>query len=293
MAVRYGAKVAGALALLFAAWVLAGWAHRIVHRGLQRAKFDLTLTKFFANIVRYAVLIVGLLFCFGVFGVDVTSFAAVLAAAGFAIGLAFQSSLSNFSAGIMLLAFRPFKVGDVVTLAGYTGMINEIELFTTCLDTSDNRRIIIPNSKIFDSTIENISFHETRRVDVSVATEYAADLDLTRRTLETVAQGIDAKLPGKDAQIVLVELGDSAVRWQLRVWVKAEDYGPTKELVTRNVKIALEKADVGVPFPRMDLHLAGVFRSLLAGAAGERSEASATRSLDRQHVSSLGAKRSL
>lgn len=253
----YAIRVVGALVFLFVAWLVASWVRGTVRRGLERANFDLTLTKFFSNLARYTVLILALLSCLGVFGVDVTSFAAVLAAAGFAIGLAFQNSLSNFSSGVMLLTFRPFKVGDVVSVAGHTGIINEIELFTTYLDTFDNRRIIIPNSQVFDSTIENISFHDTRRVDVNVGTDYGADLDQTRQILEGVVEGIEAKLPDKDTQVVLLELGDSAISWQVRVWVKASDLWPTKELLTRNIKVALDNAGIGIPFPQMDVHLDG------------------------------------
>ena len=258
---QYGVRVVGALLLLFAAWVLAGWVGSVVRRSLERANFDLTLTKFFSNVARYVVLILALLSCLGVFGVNVTSFAAVLAAAGFAIGLAFQNSLSNFSAGVMLLVFRPFKVGDVVNVAGHTGIINEIELFTTQMDTFDNRRIIIPNSQVFDSTIENISYHSTRRVDVSVGTEYSADLDKTREVLEGVANAVEAKLPEKDIQVALLELGDSAISWQVRVWVNAPDWWPTREMLTRNIKVALDEAGIGIPFPQMDVHLDGALKS--------------------------------
>ncbi|MEZ5365950.1 MAG: mechanosensitive ion channel family protein [Bryobacterales bacterium] len=258
---QYGVRVLGALALLFVAWLFAGWTRSMVRGSLERAKFDLTLTKFFANIARYAVLILAILSCLGIFGVNVTSFAAVLAAAGFAIGLAFQNSLSNFSAGVMLLTFRPFKVGDVVNVAGHLGIINEIELFTTQLDTFDNRRIIIPNSQVFSSTIENISFHDTRRVDVSVGTDYGADLDKTREVLEGVANAIEAKLPDKPTQVALLELGDSAISWQVRVWVKSPNWFPTKELLTRNIKVALDQAGIGIPFPQMDVHLDGGLKS--------------------------------
>ncbi len=254
---QYAVRVLGALALLFVAWIFASWVRGMVRRGLERADFDLTLTKFFANTARYVVLVLALLSCLGLFGVDVTSFAAVLAAAGFAIGLAFQNSLSNFSAGVMLLVFRPFKVGDVVNVAGQTGVVNEIELFTTGMDTFDNRRIIIPNSQVFGSTIENISFHKTRRVDVNVGTDYGADLDQTRTVLEGVAEKIEAKLADQETQVVLLELGDSAISWQVRVWVKAEEFWPVKQLLTRNIKVALDEAGIGIPYPQMDVHLDG------------------------------------
>lgn len=257
LVISYAVRIIGAFALLFFAWIISAWAKRFTSAKLRLAHFDLTLTKFFANAARYAILILAGLSCLQVFGVDVTSFAAVIAAAGFAIGLAFQNSLSNFSSGIMLLVFRPFKIGDVVNTAGYTGIIAEIELFTTMLDTFDNRRIIIPNSAVFSSTIENISFHSTRRADVNVGTDYSADLDETRAVLERVAQSASAKLPDKDVQVALLELGDSAISWQVRVWVNSTDWFPTKEELTRAIKVEFDKAGIGIPYPQMDVHING------------------------------------
>ncbi len=253
----YAVRVAGALLLLFVAWIIAGWAGRLMTRSLERAEFDETLKKFFGGVVRWLVLLLAILACLSIFGVQTTSFAAVLAAAGFAVGLAFQGTLSNFSAGVMLLVFRPFQVGDVINAAGVTGKVYEIELFTTKLDTPDNRRIIIPNSAIASGTIENISFHDTRRVDVAVGTDYSASLDQTRNVLEGVAQAEPARLPDQDAQVVLTDLGDSSINWQLRVWTKSEDYWAAKERITRAVKTALDEAGIGIPFPQMDVHVEG------------------------------------
>ena len=155
----------------------------------------------------------------------------------------------------MLLAFRPFKVGDAVTVAGQTGIVDAIELFTTKLDTFDNRRFVIPNAEVFGAVIENISFHDTRRVDVSVGTDYSADLDQTRTILESTAKAIEKRLPDQDIAVVLQELGDSAIGWQVRVWVKSEDYWDVFQQLTRDIKVNLDAAGVGIPFPQMDVHL--------------------------------------
>lgn len=253
----YAVRIVGVLVLLYVTWTVAGWTGRLTAKSLERAKFDETLSKFFSNFTRYTVLVLGILACLGVFGVQTTSFAAVLAAAGFAVGLAFQGSLSNFSSGVMLLAFRPFQVGDVINVAGQVGKVVEIELFTTKMDTPDNRRLILPNSTIFGSTIENITHHDTRRVDVSVGTEYSADLDQTRKVLEEVAKAEPGRLPDKDAQIYLLELGGSSINWVVRVWTKASDYWGVRENLTRNIKVALDQAEIGIPFPQMDVHLDG------------------------------------
>ncbi len=254
---EYAVNIIGALLLLLVAWIIAGWVGGATARGLRKANVDETLAKFFSNFAKYTVLVLAILACLGIFGVQTTSFAAVLAAAGFAIGLAFQGTLSNFSAGVMLLTFRPFKVGDVISVAGVTAKVQEIELFATILDTPDNRRIIMPNSTIFGSTIENITFHDTRRVDVSVGTDYSANLAETRQVLEAVANSDPAKLPDQDSQVYLLELGASSINWVLRVWTKTEDYWAARERITNNVKEELDKAGIGIPFPQMDIHLDG------------------------------------
>lgn len=252
--IDFALKAIGALVVLILAWVVASWLKRVMLRRFERVRFDETLGKFFANMVRYVILILAVLSCLQIFGVDTTSFAAVLAAAGFAIGLALQGTLQNFSAGVMLLAFRPFKVGDVVNVADQLGKIDSIALFTTTMDTFDNRRIILPNSQVFGATIENISFHSTRRVDVNVGTAYEADIDQTWDLLKKVAQDTEGRLPDKDGEAILVELGDSSVNWQLRVWVNSSDFLPLKQRLTRNIKFALDQARIGIPYPQMDVH---------------------------------------
>ncbi len=253
-AIDFLLKAVGALVVLFVAWMFAGWLKRSLQRRLDDTSFDVTLARFFSNMLRYAVIILALLSCLQIFGVDTTSFAAVIAAAGFAVGLALQGSLQNFSAGVMLLAFRPFKVGDVVTVAGQTGVINEIELFTTRMDTFDNRRFILPNAEVFGATIENISFHATRRVDVNVGTAYEADIDQTWDLLKQVAENLEGRLPDKDVAVILLELGDSSINWQLRVWAPASAFFPLKQKLTRNVKVALDEAGISIPYPQMDVH---------------------------------------
>jgi small conductance mechanosensitive channel len=192
------------------------------------------------------------------FGIGITSFAAVLGAAGFAVGLAFQGTLSNFSSGIMLLVFRPFKVGDVVSAAGITAKVYEIDLFNTVFDTPDNRRIIVPNSSIIGGTIENISHHSERRVDVGVGVDYTASLDKTREVLSAAADSLREHLiegDGRGYQIVLGDLGDSAVTWTVRFWTTSADYWTVKEQLTHAVKVKLDEAGIGIPYPQMDVHV--------------------------------------
>ncbi len=251
----YAVSVVKALVFLFIGWIIAGWLRRITVRGLERAEVDQTLIKFFGNIVRYTVLILVVLACLSLFGINTTSFAAVIGAAGLAIGLAFQGTLGHFASGVMLLVFRPFKVGDVVSTGGVWGKVNEIELFTTTLDTPDNRRIIIPNGTIFGSTIENLTFHPIRRVDVSVGTDYGADLDKARQVMLETAKNTPNTLSDPAPQIYLVALGGSSIDWQVRAWCNTPDFFSVKDELTLRVKKALDAADIGIPFPQMDLHL--------------------------------------
>lgn len=258
----------GAIVLLLATLWLAKWARRVTTRGLDRRGMDATLIRFTANLVRYGVLVLGGLTVLSVFGISVASFAAILAAGAFAIGLAFQGTLGNFSAGAMLLIFRPFKVGDVVEVAGVKGKVVEIDLFTTQLDTPDNRRFVVPNGEIFGSTIENFTFHPIRRVDVDVGTDYDADLRETREILGRVAGETDGALDDPEPQVYLQQLGGSSIDWTVRVWTETDDYWGVRERLTHSIKVALDDAGIGIPFPQMDVHVDGELADDSASADG-------------------------
>jgi small conductance mechanosensitive channel len=256
---EYIAPAISVLLGLLVAYFVAKFVSRIVGTPIRK-RVDETLGRFVSQMVFYGIMICALLAIAGSVGINITSFAAVLGAAGFAVGLAFQGTLSNFSAGVMLLVFRPFKVGDVISAAGITAKVNEIDLFTTKFDTPDNRRVIVPNSQIAGSTIENITFHQERRVDVSVGTDYAASLDRTREVLQLAAESLSDQMlsgEGRGFQIVLGDLGDSAVGWTVRFWTRAENFWSVKEALTRAVKQNLDEAGIGIPYPQMDIHLHG------------------------------------
>jgi len=252
---EYVIPALGALVALAVAWVIAGWVRRLIRNSLKDTNFDLTLTRFFSNLAYYTILIFGVLSCLTLFGIGVASFAALLAAAGFAVGLALQGSLSNFAAGVMLLIFRPFKVGDMIEVAGARGKVHEIQLFTTTLDTPDNRRLTVPNGNVFGDTIENETFHDTRRVDVAVGTDYPADLDQTRTVLLNAADGVEGRLQDKEPVAYLDSLGDSSISWSVRVWANTEDYWAVRDRLTKAVKDSLDEAGIGIPYPQMDIHL--------------------------------------
>ncbi|MEM6798224.1 MAG: mechanosensitive ion channel domain-containing protein [Planctomycetota bacterium] len=252
---EYGMRIALALIILVIAWTLAGWAGSLVDSSLRRLKFDVTLTKFLSRLTRWLVLLLAGLMCLSYFGVETTSFAAVIGAAGLAVGLAFQGTLSNFAAGAMLLLFRPFKVGDAVNVAGQLGIVDEISVFTTTMDTFDNRRIIIPNGEVFGAVIENITHHPIRRVDGDVGVGYAADIDRTRAVLDEVAAAVPGTVSDKEPAVILLGLGASSVDWSVRVWAPTGDYLTVKQALLREIKVRLDAAGIEIPFPQMDVHV--------------------------------------
>ncbi len=253
--VYYGARVLFVFVLMTLAWTLSSWASSIVRAALGRVKFDETLSLFLARLVRWTILLLVGSTCLSYFGVQTTGFAALIGAAGLAIGLAFQGTLSNFAAGAMLLVFRPYKVGDEVNVAGYAGLVREIDLFSTAIDTHDNRRIIVPNSSIFGAVIENITHHPVRRLSVEVGTAYSADIDDTRRVLERAVRCVPLVVPQPPPAVVLLELGASSVNWSVRAWAKRDSYGDAKQAVIRAIKLELDGNGIGIPFPQLDLHL--------------------------------------
>ncbi len=253
---EYGVRALGAIVFLLLALWCARRAGVFVRKSLDKARIEATLAGFLASATRIVILILAVVTCLGIFGVPPTMFATAIGAGGLAVGLALQGSLTNISAGAMLAIFRPFKVGDIVAVCGHTGTIKEIDLFTTRLDTFDNRRIIIPNNQVFGSIIENVTHNDVRRADVDVGVEYSADIDRTREVLEGAARGV----PGRAAEpptVVLGSLGDSSVNWQVRVWAPKGEYLNVRQATVREVKRALEGAGIGIPFPQRVVHVRG------------------------------------
>lgn len=235
-------------ARLISRWIASTLCHRV----------DQTLGRFAGKAAFYSIMTLVGLSVLQSYNFDVTGFAAVIAAAGFAIGLAFQGTLSNFSSGILLLVFRPFKVGDMINAAGVMGKVNEIDLFTTTLDTPDNRRLIVPNSSIAGATIENVTYHKHRRVDVPVGVAYTANMDVTRQVLTACAESLGDKVvhgEGRGYQILLTNLGAHAVEWTVRVWANSADFFAVKEALTSEIKRQLDAQGLEIPFPQMQLHV--------------------------------------
>ncbi|MCB0419383.1 MAG: mechanosensitive ion channel family protein [Bdellovibrionales bacterium] len=253
-------------------WIAGSWAGSLTQRALAKGKVDIALQRFLGKIVRWLILVAGTISCLGIFGIQTASFAAILGAIGFAIGMALKGTLGNFASGVMLLIFRPFKVDDVVSMAGVTGKVVEIDIYATVLTTPDNRRIIVPNGAVFSGTIENLTFNKTRRVDVGVGTDYAADLQKVRSTLLNAATETKWVQSDPAPVVVLLDLGASSINWSVRAWTETDKYWDVKDELTKNIKNALDKEKVGIPFPQMDLHINSSMKNFLERSNGKESE---------------------
>ena len=251
----WGLQVIGAIAVLIIGRWAAGMLKRGATRALERAGTDATLVPFLSSMVYYLVLAVVLIAVLGLFGIETTSLVAVLATAGLAVGLALQGTLSNFSSGVMLLLFRPFRVGDFVDVAGVKGSVVEIGIFTTVLKTPDNVKIIVPNSSIYGSTITNYAAYDTRRNDLVIGVSYGDDLADAEAAIRRVIDADARVLKDPEPVIAVAELADSSVNFVVRPWCNASDYWALRFDLTRQIKAELEKSGCSIPFPQQDVHI--------------------------------------
>jgi len=253
-AVTYGLHVVGAILILVIGRIAASATSRAILKACGRAHIDVTLANFFARMASAAVIIFTVLAVLAKFGVQTASFVAVLGAAGFAVGFALQGSLSNFAAGVMLLFFRPFKVGDFVDAGGSAGTVKEIALFTTTLATPDNVKVIVPNGAVFGGTIKNFAGYETRRVDLAIGIGYGSDIAKAIEVMEGLIKAEQRILSEPEHQIAVSELADSSVNFVVRLWVRREDYWGVKFDFTRSVKEAFDANGIEIPFPQRVVH---------------------------------------
>ena len=240
-------------------FVIGKWAVNklvaLLGKVLRKVKgMDETLIKFLENIVYYALMIVVLLTALGKLGVETTSFLAILGAAGLAIGLALKDSLGNFASGVMIIMFKPFKVGDVVTAAGVTGSVSEVGIFNSVFITPDNHKIIVPNGAITSGSIVNINAHDTRRVDLVVGIGYGDDIKKTKDVLNDIVTSNEKVLVDKGITIAVSELADSSVNFVVRAWVKTPDYWDVKFGLTETIKLRFDAEGISIPFPQQDVH---------------------------------------
>jgi len=254
--IHYGLSILGAIVILIIGRMVAGWAKTATRKWLERSgKVDQAISDFLSNCVRYIVLIFTFIMVLSQFGIETTSLIAIFGAAGLAIGLALQGTLSNIAAGVMLLIFRPFKVGDFVEASGIAGTVKSISLFVTELATPDNVQILSPNASVWGATVKNYSHHETRRVDFVVGIDYGDDIDKAMATIHAVINA-DSRAHKDPAPMVVVgNLGDSSVDLIVRVWCNAGDYWGVKFDLTKAFKEKLDAAGISIPFPQRTVHL--------------------------------------
>jgi small conductance mechanosensitive channel len=251
----WGLKVLGALAIVLIGRFVAGSLRALAARGFKGAQVDDTLVPFLANLIYAGVLTFVILAALQVLGVPTSSAIAVIGAAGLAVALAFQGTLSNFSAGVLLLTFRPFKVGDFVETAGVSGTVKEIGVFFSILHTPDNIRVVMPNSKISGEVIRNFTANDTRRIDLVMGVGYDDDLEVAIRVMGEVLEADERVLAEPEPTVAVHELGASSVDFVVRPWVRTEDYWATRWALTRALKERLEAAGCNIPYPQRDVHL--------------------------------------
>lgn len=247
-------SVAGAIAILVFGFIIAGWLRRrIIALGLRHKELDDTLFNFLGNISRYAVLIFAGLFVLNTFGIQTTSIVAVIGAAGLAIGLALQGTLSNVAAGVMIILFRPIKLGDFVEVNGQMGTVKDISLNYTELATAANVQVIVPNAQVWGNTIVNYSVYDTRRAEWVFGVSYGANLKTAEDVIRDTIMADPRSLSDPAPFIQVNALGDFSVDFLVRVWCKSGDYFAYQADMKRAVKEALDKAGVDIPFPTQTL----------------------------------------
>jgi len=252
---QFGLKLIAAIVVFFVGKWLARKISNLLRRGMEKADTDPTLIGFVGNITYFGLLTMVVIAAVGQLGVQTTSFIAVLGAAGLAIGLALQGSLANFAAGVLMIIFRPFKAGDFVETAGTSGVVEEVQLFTTKMRTPDNKTVIIPNAQVTAGTITNYSARDTRRLDLVFGVGYGDDLDKVKRVILEVLGEEERLLKDPEPLVGVLNLGESSVDFAVRPWVNSADYWPVFFDLQEKMKKRFDQEGISIPFPQRDVHL--------------------------------------
>jgi small conductance mechanosensitive channel len=251
----YGLKIVAAIVIFIIGKWLSGVLSRAVGKAMSRTGTDEMLVKFVVNLAYAGLLAFVILAALAQLGIQTTSFIAVLGAAGLAIGLALQGSLSNFAAGVMLIAFRPFKVGDYIEAAGTAGVVEEILIFSTKLKSPDNKQLYVPNGSILSGTIVNYSAKDQRRVDLVFGCGYGDDIKKAKVLLEEIVKDNALVLSDPAPTVGVLALGESSVDFAVRPWVNTADYWDAHFQITEAVKQRFDEAGLSIPFPQRDVHV--------------------------------------
>ena len=252
---EFGMKALIALVIFFVGRLIARLITKGLHNVMQSQEVDEILETFVCNLAYWALMIFVIIAAINQIGVQTTSLIAVMAAAGLAVGLALQGSLANFASGVLIVMFRPYRVGDFVEAAGIAGVVLQVQILTTVLKTGDNKQIIVPNGQIMGSIITNYSANETRRVDMTIGVSYDDDLDKVRSTIQELVNADDRILKDPECLIAVSALADSSVNFTVRPWVNTADYWGVMFDLTEAIKKRFDKEGISFPFPQQDVHL--------------------------------------
>ncbi|MCA3953485.1 small-conductance mechanosensitive channel MscS [Vibrio vulnificus] len=253
--IQYGVNIISAIVILFIGNIIVKAVANSVSKVLNKKEMDKAVVEFIHGLVRYLLFVIVLIAALGRVGVETASVVAVIGAAGLAVGLALQGSLSNFAAGVLIVAFRPFKSGDYVEIGGVAGSVEAIQIFQTVLKTPDNKMVVVPNSGVIGGAITNYSRHATRRVDLMIGVSYKSDLKKTKQVIRETLEKDTRILKDPDMTIGVVALADSSVNFVVRPWCKTEDYWAVYFDSMQAIKEALDANGIEIPFPQMDVHL--------------------------------------
>ena len=251
----YGPRLAAAIATLIIGWWIIGMIGRTIRNIVKKRNVDVTLSSYLTNMTKWALKALLIVSVLGMLGIEMTSFIAILGAAGLAVGLALSGTLQNFASGIMILLFKPFKAGDFVEAGGHSGTVNEIQIFNTILKTPDNVTIIVPNNDIAGKSVKNYSMEDLRRVDMSFGIGYDDDIDAAKAILSDLITRDERTLSDPAPFISVSELADSSVNFVVRVWSKKEDYWGIYMDMQEAVKKAFDEKGVSIPYPQTDVHV--------------------------------------
>lgn len=248
-------KIILTLVALLVGWWIIGFIAMFVDHGMKRSKLDISLRKFLKSLVSIGLKVLLIITIAAMIGVEMTSFIAVLAAAGFAIGLALQGSLGNFAGGVLILVFKPFRVDDVIEAQGYLGKVSEIQIFNTIMKTPDNKTIIIPNGPLSNGSIVNFSTEPKRRVDMVFGIGYNDDIAKAKKILDKIVAADNRVLDDPAHMIKVIELADSSVNIAVRAWVEGKDYWDFFFDMQEKVKLTFDRYKISIPYPQRDLHV--------------------------------------
>ncbi|MDO6680814.1 MULTISPECIES: mechanosensitive ion channel family protein [unclassified Oceanobacter] len=251
----WGTQIVLALLIFFAGRMVANLVLKAITGMMVKARVEPILTDFVSTVLRALLMVLVVVISLSQLGLDTTSLITLLGAAGLAVGLALKDSLSHFAAGVMLIVFRPFKLGDYVEVGGVAGSVNKITIFSTRLKTPDNRVVTVPNANVFGNTMVNYSEEPTRRLDMVVGISYGSDLLLAKKIMTEMLGNDERILKDPAFTVAVSELADSSVNFVVRPWVKAADYWVVKWELTEAIKLRFDAEGIEIPFPQMDVHL--------------------------------------